>query len=146
MGLIAAGLLWFSQISVDGSFASDILGPSLLAAVGLGFAFVPVTIAAVSGIPDHEQGLASGLINTSQQVGGALGLAVLATIATSHTEDAVASGTNLPQALTDGFQYAFLGGAAIAALGFVLTLVLIKGSDSRAHVALGDASAEGAEA
>ncbi len=143
---IVAGLLWFSRISVGGGFTTDILGPSLLAAAGLGFSFVTTTIAAVSGVEEHEAGLASGLINTSQQVGGALGLAVLATIATSHTEDAVASGTNLPQALTDGFQYAFLGGAAIAALGFVLTLVLIKGSDSRAHVALGDASAEGAEA
>ncbi len=148
MGLlfIFAGLLWFSRISVGGGFTTDILGPSLLAAAGLGFSFVTTTIAAVSGVEEHEAGLASGLINTSQQVGGALGLAVLSTIATSHSEDAVAAGTDLPQALTDGFQYAFLGGAAIAALGFVLTLVLIRGSDSRAHVELGNtASAEGAE-
>ena len=75
MVLIAAGLLWFGQISPDGSFVSDILGPSLLAAVGLGFAFVPQTIAAVSGVAEREAGLASGLINTSQQIGGALGLA-----------------------------------------------------------------------
>jgi EmrB/QacA subfamily drug resistance transporter len=143
---IVAGLTWFSRISVGGGFATDILGPSLLAAAGLGFSFVTTTIAAVSGVEEHEAGLASGLINTSQQVGGALGLAVLSTIATSHTEDAVASGTGLPQALTDGFQYAFLGGAAIALVGFVLTLVLIRGSDSRAHVELGSASAEGAEA
>jgi EmrB/QacA subfamily drug resistance transporter len=144
---IFAGLLWFSRISVGGGFTTDILGPSLLAAAGLGFSFVTTTIAAVSGVEEHEAGLASGLINTSQQVGGALGLAVLSTIATTHAEDAVASGTNVPQALTDGFQYAFLGGAAIAAVGFVLTLVLIRGSDSRAHVELGDAAAsEGAEA
>jgi EmrB/QacA subfamily drug resistance transporter len=143
---IVAGLLWFSRVSVGGGFTTDILGPSLLAAAGLGFSFVTTTIAAVSGVEEHEAGLASGLINTSQQVGGALGLAVLATVATSHTESAVASGTGLPQALTDGFQYAFLGGAAIAAVGFVLTLVLIRGSDSRAHVELGGAAAEGAEA
>jgi EmrB/QacA subfamily drug resistance transporter len=144
---IFAGLLWFSRVSVGGGFTTDILGPSLLAAAGLGFSFVTTTIAAVSGVEEHEAGLASGLINTSQQVGGALGLAVLSTIATSHTEDAVASGTNLSQALTDGFQYAFLGGAAIAAIGFVLTLVLIRGSDSRAHMELGkEAAAEGAEA
>ncbi len=144
---IVAGLLWFSRISVGGGFTTDILGPSLLAAAGLGFSFVTTTIAAVSGVEEHEAGLASGLINTSQQVGGALGLAVLATIATSHTEDAVASGTGLSQALTDGFQYAFLGGAAFAFLGFVLTLVLIRGSDSRAHAELGDGVvAEGAEA
>ena len=75
LALVAAGLVWFSQISVDGGFTTDILGPSLLAAIGLGFAFVTTTIAAVSGIEDREQGLASGLINTSQQIGGALGLA-----------------------------------------------------------------------
>jgi predicted MFS family arabinose efflux permease len=138
--LIAGGLVWFSEISVDGGFATDILGPSLLAAVGLGFAFVTTTIAAVSGIEDDEQGLASGLINTSQQVGGALGLAILATVANSRTDDVLAAaGGNpraLPDALVEGFQSAFLGAALIAALGLVLTLVLIRSSDSRAHVAL----------
>ncbi len=143
MLFIAAGLVWFGQVSVGGSYVSDILGPSLLAAVGLGLAFVTSTIAAVSGVDAEEAGLASGLINTSQQVGGALGLAVLATVATSTTNDA----TGPPaQALTDGFQNAFLAGAGIAALGFVLTLVLIRGSDSRAHVALGGEAAGDATA
>jgi EmrB/QacA subfamily drug resistance transporter len=140
--LVAAGLVWFSQVSVDGGFTTDILGPSLLAAVGLGFAFVTTTIAAVSGIGDHEQGLASGLINTSQQIGGALGLAVLATIANSRTEsvlqDAGGDAGALPGALVEGFQSAFLGAAAIAVIGLVLTLILIRGRDSRAHVALSE--------
>jgi EmrB/QacA subfamily drug resistance transporter len=140
--LIAAGLVWFSRVSVGGGFTTDILGPSLLAAVGLGFAFVTTTIAAVSGIEDREQGLASGLINTSQQIGGALGLAVLATIANSRTDDVVAAaGGNpaaLPGALVEGFQSAFLGAAGIAVIGLVLTFVLIRGSDSRAHVALSE--------
>jgi len=143
---IVAGLLWFSRVSVGGGFTTDILGPSLLAAIGLGFSFVTTTIAAVSGVEEAESGLASGLINTSQQVGGALGLAVLSSLATTHTEDLLGSGSGLKHALTEGFQAAFLGGAAIAALGFVLTLVLIKGSDSRAHVEIGKAEAEGAEA
>ena len=142
LALIAAGLVWFSRVSVGGGFTSDILGPSLLAAVGLGFAFVTTTIAAVSGIEDREQGLASGLINTSQQIGGALGLAVLATIANSRTDDVVAAaGGNpaaLPGALVEGFQSAFLGAAGIAVIGLVLTFVLIRGSDSRAHVALSE--------
>jgi EmrB/QacA subfamily drug resistance transporter len=141
MLLIAGALVWFSQVSVGGGFVSDILGPSLLAAAGLGFAFVTTTIAAVSGVREQESGLASGLINTSQQIGGALGLAVLATIANSRTGDLVASGggarSELPNALNEGFQSAFLGGAGIAALGFVLTLVLIRGRDSRAHIELG---------
>jgi EmrB/QacA subfamily drug resistance transporter len=133
MLLIAAGLIWFSQISVDGSFLGDILGPSLLAAVGLGFSFVPVTIAAVSGIADREQGLASGLINTSQQVGGALGLAILAAVSSSVTGNSLD-----PAVLTEGFQDAFLVGAGFAILGLIATLLLIRNSDSRAHVALGD--------
>ena len=141
MVLIAAGLVWFSQVSVGGGFASDILGPSLLAAAGLGLAFVPQTIAAVSGVAEREAGLASGLINTSQQVGGALGLAVLATIANSRTDDLVASAggdpSALPNALTEGFQSAFLAGAGIAVLGLLATLFLIRTRDSRAHVDLG---------
>ena len=131
MALIAIGLIWFSQISVHGSFLADILGPSLFAAVGLGFAFVPVTIAAVSGVADREQGLASGLINTSQQVGGALGLAILAAIA-----NGIINGSHDPVKLTEGFQAAFLVGGAFAILGLIATLVLIRSSDSRAHVEL----------
>jgi EmrB/QacA subfamily drug resistance transporter len=137
--LIVAGLLWFSRVSVGGSFTSDILGPSVLAAAGLGFSFVTTTIAAVSGVEESEAGLASGLINTSQQIGGAVGLAVLSSIATSYTDN-IADLNDL----TAGFRAAFLGGAAIAFLGFVLTLVLIRGSDSRAHVELGKAAAESA--
>ena len=116
--------------------------PRPIAPRRLGFAFVTTTIAAVSGIRDQES-LASGLINTSQQIGGALGLAVLATIANSRTDDLVASAggdpSALTNALTEGFQSAFLGGAAIAALGLVLTLVLIRGRDSRAHVEIAGA-------
>ena len=141
MLFIAAGLVWFGQVSVGGGFASDVLGPSLLAAAGLGLAFVPQTIAAVSGVAEREAGLASGLINTSQQVGGALGLAVLATIANSRTDDVLASAGGdpaaVPNALTEGFQSAFLAGAGIAVLGLVATLVLIRNRDSRAHVELG---------
>jgi len=145
LAFIVAGLVWFSRISVGGGFLEDILGPSLLAAVGLGFSFVTTTIAAVSGVEEEESGLASGLINTSQQVGGALGLAILSTIATSHTEGLVESGDGLKPALTDGFQIAFLGGAGFAAVGIILTLVLIKNSDSRAHVELGNAEASSPE-
>jgi EmrB/QacA subfamily drug resistance transporter len=142
MLLVALGLAWFSRVSVNGGFISDILGPSLLAAIGLGFGFVTSTIAAVSGVEEREQGLASGLINTSQQIGGALGLAVLSTIATSRTNHLLASGaSSLPGALTDGFQSAFLGGAVIAALGFVATLTLIRSRDSRAHADMANAQA-----
>jgi EmrB/QacA subfamily drug resistance transporter len=139
MALIAAGLVWFGQISADGGFVTDILGPSLLAAVGLGFAFVPQTIAAVSGVGDREAGLASGLINTSQQIGGALGLAVLSTVAFPQIDDAAAAagGVPSPTVLTDGYADAFMVGAVIAALGVLATLFLIRGRDSREHSELG---------
>jgi EmrB/QacA subfamily drug resistance transporter len=135
--LTAAGLIWFSQVSVDGSYLGDILFPSLLAAVGLGFAFVPMTIAAVSGVEDEQTGLASGLINTSQQIGGALGLAILASIANSRTDDLMTAAggakSALPNALTEGFQSAFMVGAGFAVLGAILAATLISSKASRAH-------------
>ncbi len=133
MLLVAGGLLWFSQVpAVGGSFAADVLGPSLLAAFGLGFAFVPVTIAAVTGTQPGEAGLASGLINTSQQVGGALGLAILATIANSRTQSLFHAGVhNASVALTKGFDRAFLVGAGFALAGAILAAVLISSRDSR---------------
>ena len=131
---IAGGLVWFSQVSVGGSFLGDILGPSLLAAVGLGFVFVPQTIAAVAGVQNREAGLASGLINTSQQIGGALGLAILATISNSRTDELFADGAGRATALTEGFQSAFLAGAGFAVLGLIAVLTLIRTRDSRAHV------------
>jgi EmrB/QacA subfamily drug resistance transporter len=134
--LIAAGLTWFAQVSADGTYVANVLPASLLAAVGLGFTFVPVTIAAVSGVAPREAGLASGLINTSQQIGGALGLAILAAIANGVTDDKLAGATgrpDVPSALTEGFRAAFQTGAAFALVGALAALVLIRSADSRAH-------------
>ena len=132
---IAGGLLWFSRVRAPGgTYATDVLGPSLLAAIGLGFSFVPVTIAAVSGVKPHEAGLASGLINTSQQIGGALGLAILATLANSRTQSLLHGGTHSTSvALTKGFDRAFLVGAGFAVVGAILASVLISSRDSREH-------------
>jgi predicted MFS family arabinose efflux permease len=131
--LIASGLLWFSRVPAPGgSFSADVLGPSLLAAFGLGFSFVSVTIGAMTGTKPHEAGLASGLINTAQQVGGALGLAILATVANSHTQSLLHAGQhNASVALTKGFDRAFLVGAGFAIIGAILTMVLISSRDSR---------------
>ena len=135
---IAAGLILFSRISAGGSFLGDVLFPSLLAALGLGFSFVPVTIGGTTGISQDEAGLASGLINAGQQVGGALGLAILAALATART-DAVATGLGKPSttALTEGFSAAFLGGAGFALIGAVLAIFLIRSEDSRALIGQG---------
>ena len=134
-GLIitAAGLIWFAQVSPNGTYVSDILFPSLLAAVGLGLAFVSMTVAAVSGVEPHEAGLASGMINTSQQVGGALGLAILVSVANGTTTDAATAGTSMPVALTQGFADAFLVGAGFAIVGAILAAVVISGRASREH-------------
>ena len=137
MGFVAAGLAWFTQISVDGSFLGDVLGPSLLAAVGLGFSFVPVTIAAMSGVEDREAGLASGLINTAQQIGGALGLAILSSIAFSKIGDLAEQGQMGPPALTEGYADAFMVGSGIALLGMAASLILIRNRDSKAHTEIG---------
>ncbi len=126
MTLLTAGLVYFTQVSVGGSYLGDLLPGFLLIGIGIGFAFVPISIAALAGVEAAEAGLASGLINTSQQIGGALGIAALSTIATSRTDDAVASGTALPAALVDGFSSAFLAGVIIAGLGVVAALTLIR--------------------
>jgi len=126
MSFLTAGLVYFTQVSVNGSYLGDLLPGFLIVGVGIGFSFVPISIAALAGVSPAEAGLASGLINTSQQIGGALGIAALSTIATSQTSDALAAGTAVPAALVDGFQAAFLVGAIIAALGIVAALTLIR--------------------
>jgi EmrB/QacA subfamily drug resistance transporter len=133
--LIAAALLWFSRVPASGgSFAANVLGPSLLAAFGLGLSFVPVTIAAMTGTRPNEAGLASGLVNTAQQVGGALGLALLATVANSRTHAVMSGGHHtLAYGLTKGFERAFMVGSGFALIGAVLALVLLSSRESRAH-------------
>jgi predicted MFS family arabinose efflux permease len=126
MATLTAGLVYFTQVSVGGSYLGDLLPGFLLIAVGIGFSFVPISIAALAGVQPAEAGLASGLINTSQQIGGALGIAALSTIATSRTQDAIAAGDAVPIALVDGFTAAFVAGVIIAGLGVVAALTLIR--------------------
>ena len=141
MAFIAGGLVWFSQVSVDGGFATDILGPSLLAAAGLGFGFVTTTIAAVSGVREQESGLAGRPGSTPRSRSGARSgsrcwrRSQLAN-GRPHCERRRRS-RRAPERAHGGIPGRVLGGAAIAALGLVLTLVLIRTRDSRAHVELG---------
>ena len=120
------GLAWFTQVSVDGSYVSDLLPGLILAGAGLGFSFVPVTIAALAGVREGDSGVASGLINTTQQIGGALGVAALVTVATSHTTNLAAAGTAGTEALVEGFQRAFAVGAVMALAGLFVTLFMIR--------------------
>jgi EmrB/QacA subfamily drug resistance transporter len=129
MVFLALGNAYFTQVSVGGSYLGDLLPGFLLIAIGLGFSFVPISIAALAGVAPSEAGLASGLINTSQQIGGALGIAALSAVATTTTDDALADGTALPIALTDGFQAAFFAAAGVALAGVLVALVIVRRRD-----------------
>jgi EmrB/QacA subfamily drug resistance transporter len=129
MALLSLSLAYFSQISVGGSFVSDLLPGFIGLGIGLGFSFVPISIAALGGVSGPEAGLASGLINTSQQIGGALGVAILTTVATSHATSLLDSGEPQVVADTAGYAAAFWVASAFAAVGFVMTFVLLKRDD-----------------
>jgi len=130
MPMAIVGLLLFMRLQPDGSYVTDLLPGIMLASIGMGLTFVPITLIATSGIPADDAGLASGLYNTSQQVGGALGLAILATLAVGATEDTLAGvgGERQPaekaQALVDGFHVAYLGSAILVAAAAMLLLLL----------------------
>jgi MFS family permease len=138
IALGVVGLLLFLRIQPGGSYVSDLLPPILVVSVGMGLTFVPITLIATSGIGHEEAGLASGIFNTSQQVGGALGLAILATVAASTTSSALDDVGHAPsradnaQALVDGYHAAFLGGAVVTAVAGVLLLLLLRRSDVEA--------------
>ncbi len=125
LGLLAVGIALFARIPTDGTFLVDVLPASLVAAAGMSLAYIPVLIAALSSAKPEEAGLASGLINTTYQVGSALGLAAMTAVATSITSDRLDQG-NAAAALTDGFQGAFLGAAVIASIAAVAAAVAIK--------------------
>ena len=129
LSLLGAGLIYFTQVSVGGSYVSDLLPGFLLIGVGLGFSFVPVSIAALAGVTSKDAGLASGLINTSQQIGGALGLAILTTIATTHADNLLAQGEDPAHAFTSGYSLAFWAGAGFAAISIIATIFALRRED-----------------
>src|SRR5208282_1368256 len=130
MTLIGAGVLWATQVPVHGHFVGNLLGPFMVAGAGTALAFIPVSIAALAGVEEHRAGLASGLLGTSEQIGGAIGIAIASSVATSHTNALLHAGYKMPAALTGGFQHAFwvLGAIALLALPVIFALV---GRDER---------------
>jgi EmrB/QacA subfamily drug resistance transporter len=125
--VLAASMGWYTQIPVDGHFWPDLLPAYLTFALGLAFAFVPVTIAALAQVPPEEAGLASGLINTNQQVGGAIGVALASTIFVSSAKSLLKTGHSPAQAFTSGYQDAFWALIALALLGALAAFVLLRG-------------------
>jgi EmrB/QacA subfamily drug resistance transporter len=128
IGFVAtiAGMLWYTQIPVDASYASDLLPGYLLVGFALPFTFIPVSIAALAGVAPHEAGLASGLINAAQQVGGAIGVAVTSSVLISHSNTLLHGGTAFPSAFTAGTRWAFWVCVGIAVVGLLSSLVLVR--------------------
>ncbi|TDB90464.1 MFS transporter [Actinomadura sp. KC216] len=127
LAVTAAGLAWFSRMSASGGFLTDVLGPTLVIGVGAGLAFVTTTVGATSAARPEQAGLASGLFNTAQQVGGSLGLAAVVAISTARTTGALADGERVAAvALTDGYRAGMLAAAAVALAASLLTAVLLR--------------------
>src|SRR4029079_17376767 len=104
---MTAGMLWYSHIPASGSFASSLLPGYLLIGFALPFTWIPVSIAALAGVQEHEAGLASGLINTAPQVGGAVGVAIASSVSLSHFNEQLDAGASFGEAFTSGSQWAF---------------------------------------
>jgi EmrB/QacA subfamily drug resistance transporter len=124
MAMIGGGILWVAQVPVHGHFWSALAGPFFVVGAGTAFAFVPVSIGGLAGVAEHEAGLASGLINTSQQLGGAIGVAIASTVATTHLGTLLSEGKPASAALTGGFQWALWVSGAIALLALPVTAAL----------------------
>jgi EmrB/QacA subfamily drug resistance transporter len=127
--LITGGMLWYTQIPVHGSFVTHLLPGYLLVGVGMAFSFIPMSIAALAGVEPQEAGLASGLINSAQQIGGALGVAIAATVAFTRTKTLLASGHAPAQAATSGYALAFSVIAGISAASVIACLALVRGPE-----------------
>jgi MFS family permease len=142
MALIGAGVIWASRVPVHGHFLANLAGPMVIAGAGTAFAFIPISIAALAGVDEHQAGLASGLMNTSRQLGGAIGIAIASTVATGHADALLHAGNALPAALTGGFQRALwvLGAIALLAVPAIFTLVRRhEVSDAAAKTAIREA-------
>ena len=125
MSMIGGGAIWATQVPVHGHFLANLAGPMVVAGAGTAFAFIPISIAALAGVKAHQAGLASGLLNTSQQLGGAIGIAIASSVAASHTQTLLHAGHAAPAAFTGGFQQALwmLGAIGLLAVPAIFTLV-----------------------
>ena len=133
--LMAAGLALFARVPVEGSYWVDVLPAVVVLGAGAGLAFPTLMMMAMAGVDPSDAGLASGLVNTSAQVGGALGLAVLATLSSSRTEDLLAGGESTAAALTGGYQLAFVVGAGLIVAGIAIALAMLRPDRAAARTA-----------
>jgi EmrB/QacA subfamily drug resistance transporter len=141
MALIGTGIIWATQAPVHGHFIGNLVGPFVVAGAGTAFSFIPISVAALTGVAKHQAGLASGLLNTSTQLGGAIGIAIASSVAATHTQALLHAGHSAPIALTGGFQQAFWVLGVIALLAPPAILLLLRGSrqsEAPAQPAIGE--------
>jgi EmrB/QacA subfamily drug resistance transporter len=138
LGVAAIGLLWLSRVGANDSYLLHVLGPEILTGFGFGLLFLPLTLSATADVPFHEAGLASGLINTTRQLGGAFGLAVMATVASSIIASREAGHHSIASALTSGYRAAFLMAGCGLIVGALLATLLAKPTKPAAEPRIGD--------
>jgi len=127
--LLAFAYLWYTHLPTEGHFWTNLFVPYLASGFGLAFVFIPLSLAALTVVEDRISGISSGLLNTSQQIGGALGVAIVSTIYTTHSETLIKDGHSPPDALTSGFNIAFYVDAAFMIAGVVITLIVLRNRD-----------------
>jgi hypothetical protein len=137
MAMIGGGILWATAIPVHGQFWTDLAGPFFLSGAGTAFAFIPISIAGLAGVTERDAGLASGLLNTSQQIGGAIGVAIASTVATTHFNTLTGRGATPEAALTGGFQWALWVCGLIGLAAVPIALLLVRRDDLARPVAAG---------
>jgi MFS family permease len=131
--LMTFSYLWFTQLPSDGKFWTHLFIPYLASGFGLAFIFIPLSLAALTVVEDRISGISSGLLNTSQQIGGALGVAIMATISTTHSETLLEEGRSQPEAFTSGYNWAFWVAAGFMLLGAVITIIVLRNRDVPTH-------------
>jgi EmrB/QacA subfamily drug resistance transporter len=146
MAMIGGGILWATQVTEHANFWGSLAGPFIVVGIGTAFAFIPVSIAALAGVAEHEAGLASGLLNTTQQLGGAVGVAVASTIAATHATTLLRQGAAPAAALTSGFQWAFWACGAIGLAAVPVTYLLVRRHELAIAVASASANPQPAPA
>jgi EmrB/QacA subfamily drug resistance transporter len=140
MTLIGTGIIWATQVPVHGHFLANLAGPFLVAGAGTAFSFIPISVAALAGVTEHQSGLASGLLNTSTQIGGAIGTAIASSVAASGTNTLLRAGDALPTALTGGFHQTFWVLGAIALLAPLAVFTIVRRTGPSAAVTRNESS------
>jgi MFS family permease len=128
MTLIGTGIIWATQVPVQGHFLANLAGPFVVAGAGTAFSFIPISVAALTGVTEHQSGLASGLLNTSTQIGGAIGTAIASSVAASQTNALLRAGDTASKALTGGFHQTFWVLGAIALIGPLAIFAIARGT------------------